>query len=256
MSSDNNSCSPRRGSIIEAREYLRVSLDRSGRERSNEEQHDDNVAAADEHGWRLGTPYRDTGSASRHSKSRDDFDRLIGDLESRQFGAQLLVLWESSRGSRQVGEWVKLIELCERRGVRIAVTTHGPRIYDPANPRDRRSLLEDAVDSEYESSKMSLRIKRASAASAAAGRPHGVAPFGYRRVHDESTGKLVGQEIEPLEAAIVVEMFERIAAGDSLRGLACDLRRAWDSFTAAQGQRRGRRRRSVSGQENSGVGAE
>jgi site-specific DNA recombinase len=213
-----------RTDLIEAREYLRVSLDTSGRERSNEEQHADNVAAAEADGWHLGTPYRDTGSASRHARTnRDAFDRLVDDLQHGRFGAALLVLWENSRGSRQVGEWVNLIELCERNGVRIAVTTHGPRIYDPSNPRDRRSLLEDAVDSEYESSKLSLRLKRATAANAAAGKPHGVPPFGYTRTHDLRTGKFVGQEIDPTEAPIVVEIFERFAAGESLRGISRDL---------------------------------
>ncbi len=208
---------------ITAREYLRVSFDTSGRERSNEEQHDDNARAAAELGWALGNPYRDTGSASRHTtKVRDGFDKLLADLHADRFDADLLLLWESSRGSRRVGEWVDLIELCERRGVSIAVTTHGPRTYDPGNPRDRRNLLEDAVDSEYESSKLSLRARRAAAANAAAGKPHGPGPYGYRRVYDPATGAYRGQEPDPVEAPVIVELFERIAAGHSLRAISKD----------------------------------
>lgn len=94
---------------------------------------------------------------------------------------------KSSRGSRSVGEWVSLLELCERRSVRIHVVTHN-RTYDPANGRDRRSLLEDAVDGEYESSKISTRSRRAAAANAAAGRPFGRIPYGYRRVFDPQPG--------------------------------------------------------------------
>jgi site-specific DNA recombinase len=207
-----------------AREYLRVSFDASGRERSNDEQHGENVAAFAD--VRFGKPYRDTGSASRHAhKRRDDFEALLADLAADRFGAALLVLWESSRGSRKVGEWVQLIELCEQRQVRIGVTTHGPRTYDPTNPRDRRSLLEDAVDSEYESAKVSVRARRAAAANAAAGKPHGRIPYGYRRRYDPATGRLVGQEPEPAEAAVMVEVFDRLAAGDSLRGVARDLER-------------------------------
>ncbi|MGH3528719.1 MAG: recombinase family protein, partial [Pseudonocardiaceae bacterium] len=132
---------------ISARDYLRVSLDRSGRARSLEEQHADHAQVATEHGWTLGESYRDESvSASRYSrKTRDDFARLVADLENGQFGAQVLMIWESSRGSRRVGEWVKLLELCEQRSVSIHVVTHH-RTYDPANGRDRRSLLEDAVD--------------------------------------------------------------------------------------------------------------
>ena len=55
----------------------------------------------------------------------------IADFEKDQFNAQILMIWESSRGSRRVGEWVKLIELCEQRAVSIHVVTHH-RTYDPA----------------------------------------------------------------------------------------------------------------------------
>ncbi|MGW2938594.1 recombinase family protein [Streptomyces sp. NPDC001156] len=133
------------------REYLRVS---AKGERSIPEQRDDNTRAAEREGVALGRPYQDQGSASRYARTnRDDFDRLTDDLKNGQFGADLLWLWESSRGSRRVGEWVTLIELCEENAVRVYVTTHG-RVYNPADPRDRRSLLEDAVDSEYESAKI------------------------------------------------------------------------------------------------------
>jgi site-specific DNA recombinase len=205
------------------REYLRVSLDRSGRARSLEEQRNDNMAAAEARGVTLQAPYRDESiSASRYSrKARDGFDQLLSDLEKGRFGADELWLWESSRGSRRVGEWVTLIELCEQQRVRIHVTTHS-RTYDPANSRDRRSLLEDAVDSEYESGKLSTRLKRAHAASAAAGKPHGKVPYGYRRRYDPQTRRLVAQEPDPVEAPIIRELFERVKAGHSLRSIALD----------------------------------
>ena len=207
-----------------AREYLRVSYDRSGHERSQDEQHDENTRAANERGYRLIEGYRETGSASasRYAhKTRDDFARLLADLESGTFGADVLILWESSRGSRKVGEWVTLIELCEQQQVGIFVTTHG-REYDPANARDRRSLLEDAVDSEYESSKVSARIKRAAAANARAGKPHGPIPFGYQRRYDPMSRKLLTQEPHPDEAPIVRELFARLKAGHAFHKIARD----------------------------------
>ena len=122
-----------------AREYLRVSLDRSGRQRSNEDQHTDNERAAETHGWRLAKPYRDVGSASRFaSKRRDDFDRLVADLQADRFGAGVLILWESSRGSRRLSEWALFLELLEERQVLVHVTSHA-RTYDLTNPRDRRT---------------------------------------------------------------------------------------------------------------------
>lgn len=207
-----------------SREYQRVSYDRSGRERSSDEQHDDNQAAADRLGWTLHpTPYRDKGSASRYARrARGDFARLIADLEAGHFGAQILMLWESSRGSRKVSEWCQLIELCESAKVQIYITSDG-KLYDCENPRDRRSLQEDAVDSEYEAAKTSKRVNRASAANAKDGRPNGPAPYGYVSTYDATTGRLAGREIEPAEAAVVKEIFRRIDAGHSLRSIATDL---------------------------------
>ena len=91
-----------------AREYLRVSLDRSGRARSVDEQHADHVRVAGERGWTLvAESYRDESvSASRYSrKARGGFDALIEDLERDRFGGQVLMIWESGRGSRRVGDW-------------------------------------------------------------------------------------------------------------------------------------------------------
>jgi site-specific DNA recombinase len=211
------------GKTTRGREYLRVSMDRSGRQRSIEEQHNENQQAADDCGVILGEPYEDKSiSASRYSrKAREGFPRLLADLEHGRFRADELWLWESSRGSRKVGEWVTLIELCEQQQVKIHVTTHN-RTYDPGNGRDRRSLLEDAVDSEYESGKISARAKRAAAASAAAGKPHGRAPYGYVRRYDERTRKMISQDPEPTEAPVIRELFDRVKAGHSLRSIALD----------------------------------
>jgi DNA invertase Pin-like site-specific DNA recombinase len=214
---------PDQGKTTTGREYLRVSMDRSGRQRSIEEQHNENQRAADDRGVILGEPFEDKSiSASRYSrKAREGFPRLLADLEHGRFGADELWLWESSRGSRKVGEWVTLIELCEQQQVKIHVTTHG-RTYDPGNSRDRRSLLEDAVDSEYESGKISARLRRAAAANAAAGKPHGRAPYGYRRRYDERTKKLIAQEPDPIEAPVIRELFDRVKSGHSLRSIALD----------------------------------
>lgn len=205
-----------------AREYLRVSLDSSGREKSPEEQHGDNQRAADSRGWTLGKPYRDIGSASRYAKkARQDFDRLIADLEAGHFDANILILWESSRGSRKVGEWANLIELCEARGVKIFVTADA-KLYDPREARDRRSLLEDAIDSAWESDKTSKRAIRARAADAASGRPNGPPNFGYARRFDPATGRLEAQDRDPDEAPIVEELFDRLYRGHSLLSIQKD----------------------------------
>jgi site-specific DNA recombinase len=210
---------------LSVREYLRVSKDRQMTGKSPDQQHEENVKSIERQGWSLHAdpPYRDTDrSASRFAtKTREDFKRLIDDLERDTFGADVLAIWESSRGSRRVGEWVDLVDLCKERKVRIWVTTHG-RLYDPANARDRRSLLEDAVDAEYESDKTSERIRRNVRAAAEKGKPHGKNIYGYQRVYDKQTRELLRVEEHPEQAPIVKEAARRILAGDTFYAIAKD----------------------------------
>jgi len=206
------------------REYLRVSLDRSGAGKSPEQQHDEMTAGAQQKGWTLHPrPYRDTGvSASRYArKVREGFAELMADLEDGTFAADVLGIWESSRGSRRTGEWIDLIELCAERRVLIWVMTHN-RVYDPTNARDRRSLREDASDAEYESDKTSERLRRDVRANAMKGRPHGKHIYGYERVYDQVTRQLVEVVEHPVHGPVVREAARRILAGETYYSVAKD----------------------------------
>lgn len=206
---------------LTAREYLRVSFDKSGRQRSPEEQHEDNLDLADVLGFEIiDQPYLDLGSASVHRRrERDDFDQLRADVKRGRFGADLLVVWEVSRLSREIDDWPGMLKDCVAARVRIAVNTDA-RIYDPANATDRKALLNAAVDAEYESAKVSLRTKRAMRRAAANGAPHGRIPFGYCRVFSPD-GEVV-QQADPVEAVIVVELFTRIHKGEPMAAIAKD----------------------------------
>ncbi|WP_411090835.1 recombinase family protein [Streptomyces sp. 049-1] len=201
-----------------AREYRRLSDAKGGT--SLEDQGVDNGDAADDQGWTLGEPYIDDGlSASRYARRRrDDFEQLVDDMRSgptgrdSRFGADILMLWESSRGSRRVGEWVSFIELCEEKFVKIWVTTH-ERLYDPANGRDRKALIDDAVDSEYESYKTHRRVTRTTPKEARKGRPHGRAPIGLMPKYDAATGKLLTWVEDPARSMIPKQLFEMLEAG-------------------------------------------
>jgi DNA invertase Pin-like site-specific DNA recombinase len=210
--------------LFTAREYLRVSQDRSGRARSNDEQHDDNVRAGQEFGFTLnGEAYSDVSLyASRFAtKRRGDFARLLADLEGGRFGADVLVLWEPARGSRKVSEWCQLIEAAEAAGVKIHVTT-AERTFDPANAHDVKNLINEANDAQYDSGKKSVAIRRAAAATAARGEPHGRIPYGYARRYDPVTRRLIAQEPREDEAAVVAELFHRLNAGHSLKSIERD----------------------------------
>ena len=215
-----------RNSLV--REYLRVSLDRSGTGKSPDQQHDEIAAEADRRGWQIhAIPYRDDNrSASRFAtKRREGFAKLISDLDEGRFEASLLAIWESSRGSRRTGEWIDLIDLCRDRGVQIWVLTHN-RVYDPANARDRRSLREDASDAEYESDKTSERLQRDMRAAAKSGRPHGKNVYGYQRIYSVMPNglRVLDKVIEhPDQAWVVKEAAAMILAGRSYYDIAATL---------------------------------
>lgn len=215
------------GNEMMAREYLRVSKDRAGQGKSPAQQHDDNARAVARREWALHPEaYQDVDKgASRYSRvTRDGYARLVEDIGGGRFGADVLVLWESSRGSRRVGEWATLIDLCDDAGIKIYVTTHD-HLYDPSNARDRRSLQEDAVDSEYETGKMSARILRSVSANAEEGRPHGKNLYGYRRTYVQSPGgpQLDAVEPDPAKAPVVQEVAARALAGETYYSIARDL---------------------------------
>jgi site-specific DNA recombinase len=186
-----------------------------------DEQSVDNARAAAAEGWDIVETWADNDrSASRYAtKARENYAQVLDAIASHRI--DVLILWEPSRGSRRVSEWVTLIELCEQHRVRLHVTSHA-RTYDPANPRDRRSILEDAVDSEYESGRTSTRMKRTTAAAAEAGRPFGAVPFGYRREYEAGSASPVRQVRCETTGPIVEELVARILAGDPLHKIAVD----------------------------------
>lgn len=209
--------------LLRAGQYLRVSLDKSGRQRSVEEQDNENREAAPGRGMEIVETYQEGKaiSASRFSKkAREDFARLMDDLSAGKL--DILILWEGSRGSRKVSEWARMIEICEEQRVKIFVTSHD-HVYDPLEPRDRRTLMEDAVDAEYESGKTSKRVKRNARANAAAGLPHGKIPFGYDRLYHERTRRLIEQFPHPTQADVVKKIFADIAAGKSIKAITTEL---------------------------------
>jgi site-specific DNA recombinase len=206
------------------REYLRVSQDRSGVGKSPDQQHEEMSAGATVRRWKLHPdPYRDDNrSASRYAtKPRESFLDLMRDLEAGTFGADVLGIWESSRGSRRTSEWLELIDLCKDRGVLIWVLTHN-RVYDPSNARDRRTLREDASDAEYESDKTSERLLRDVRYNAEQGRPHGKQIYGYLRIYDQQTRRLIEVVEHPEQAPIVKEAARRVVAGESFYAIAKD----------------------------------
>lgn len=199
-----------------AREYLRVSKGKGRTARSITDQHRENVASEVDHGpWTWGEAYADTGSASKFAtKIRDDFEKLLADLESGDFGnpGDVLVLWEISRLARETGRGVALVDACEAGGFLIHITTH-ERTYNPANYQDRHDLISGINDAEKESRLLSKRTQRGVDSAVADGGVHGKITFGFARQYAIVDGRSrpVKQYKDPVEGPLVIELFERVA---------------------------------------------
>lgn len=203
-------------------DLLRVSKDRQGREKSPEDQHELNQRTCARENWTIVRTYSDVGSASRTARrERKDFIRLMADLRADTFPGRVLLMYENSRGSRQEHEWVELINLAEKRGVTFWIEARN-RVMNPADPHDRRDLVHAAADAAYETGLLSLRVTRGTQSALVDGLPHGPIAYGFRRRYDERTKNLLEQEHHPDEAPIVVELFERIAEGQSIYRIAAD----------------------------------
>ncbi|HUY51821.1 MAG TPA: recombinase family protein [Streptosporangiaceae bacterium] len=111
------------------------------RARSVEQQNEANAGAAELNGWAVTETYRDPGlSASRFAgarggRNRLDYRRALADVKAGRI--DVLVLWESSSGDRELESWAHLLNACRARGVKVHVTQHG-RTYDLRNARDWR----------------------------------------------------------------------------------------------------------------------
>jgi DNA invertase Pin-like site-specific DNA recombinase len=199
--------------------YTRVSKDsRDGRSVAEQETECRRVCEAN--GWTIAAVLSDNDrSASRHAKrSRPAWTAVKkrvteGDID-------VLCVWESSRSTRDLGEYVALRDLCRAHGVRLS---YSGRVLDFEDTRDSFQAGLDALLAEDEAERTRSRILRSTRAQAEAGRPHGRRLYGYRRVYDPTTRALVGQEPHPDEAPIVQEIARRAASGESLYAITEDL---------------------------------
>lgn len=130
----------------------------------------------------------DDSSAARGSKDRPGFARVRDLIDRHQ--VDLLILWEVSRSSRDLEEFVALINQCGDRGVALVVA--GTR-YDPRETSHWLPLVLQGAMAEAEARTITKRNRDSVETNARRGTPHGRIPYGYRRIYDPKTGVLVNQ---------------------------------------------------------------
>src|SRR5699024_7451241 len=137
--------------------------------------------------------------------------------------ADVLWLWEISRGTRDRIVWVHLVDACQKHRMHIGLDK---RLWDTTDPDDMAYLDDQMVRSIHESGKTRKRIMRDIDDHAESGRPHGYTHYAYTREYDPDTGDLVRQVIHPERSKLVKEIARRLVEDkETLTGIAADLNR-------------------------------
>lgn len=217
--------------------YGRVSDDHAGYSSSVPDQETYNEEIFTAAGAVIERRYSDEDrSASRFAKKRrDDWERLLSDLRTLP-PPDFIGFWKIDRADRTVDSWAPFLTLCRKLGVKLKVAK-GRRTFDPAEHIDRKWLLAEGIDAEGASEEISHNVRRGIASSAARGKPHGPALYGYTRRYD-SRGRLAAVEKNEFEAAIIHEIHWRVGRNESPLKICADLdRRGIPTPRAAQAAR-------------------
>lgn len=201
--------------------YGRASRDPRKRGRSVGDQLDSGRDLCDSYGWPVVEEFKDIDrSASRHARrTRDDFEALIAAIEAKK--GRIVVAFEASRYYRDIEAYIRLRNACLNANVLLC---YNGQVYDLSKREDRKATAQDAIAAEDEAEGIRDRVLRSTRAQAKKGLPHGRLLYGYARRYDPDTGDLIEQYPHPEQGPIVLEIFERVAAGETEYSILQDLK--------------------------------
>lgn len=175
--------------------------------------------------WHIRAEFCDDGiSASRYGRHRPQWEAAKAALRP----GDVLVVWEASRATRDLEEYVSLRSLCTSTGVLLAYGDD--TLLDMRKGSDRRNSAQAIVDAEYESEKLKERAQRGKRSAARKGEPSGRPPWGYRQVSVNGVPVPKTWEPDPVEAPRIREAVEGLLSGATWYSVLAHLR-ATDGYT-------------------------
>ncbi len=193
--------------------YVRQSLDRSGEALAVARQLDECRALVEANGWHVAEVYSDNDVSASSRKPRPEWTRMLRDLEAGRH--DVLVCWHTDRLYRRVRDLVDLVELAERRALRIASVKSAD--IDLATPAGRMLAGMLGHAGRYEVEQKGARQVAANRARARRGivlwtrRPYGFDRDGHNVFVVEA------------EADVIRDAVRKILAGTTLTRVARDL---------------------------------
>jgi site-specific DNA recombinase len=193
--------------------YVRISDDREGAGLGVERQEKDCRAVADRLGWTVTEVYTDNDlSAYNRRKPRPGYLRLLTDIRAGHRDG--LIAWHNDRLHRSARELEDFIDIVQAAGIDIQTVKAGK--YDLSTPTGRMQARIAGAVAQHESEHKAERNRAKARELADAGRigNGGPQPFGYQS--DRLT-------VDPVEAAVVQDVYADVLAGKALRSIARDL---------------------------------
>ncbi|WP_344098541.1 recombinase family protein [Nocardiopsis tropica] len=191
--------------------YGRVSDDHyvgtSGTKRSVNQQLKTGRRIAGERGWEIAGEFWDNDqSASQYARgAREDWPKVEEMIRAGE--ADILWLWEISRGTRDRIVWAHLVDACQTHRMWLALDED---LWDTTNPDHMRYLDGLMADSIHESGKTRKRVLRDMTDHAEEGKPHGPTHYAYDREYDPRTGELIRQVPNAERAGRCVDIADRL----------------------------------------------
>ncbi len=194
--------------------YVRNSSGKQVAAGTHEGQLDEGRATAERLGAELVAVYADKGISAKSGNlaARGDFARLVADLPTLRPDICVVANVDRLTRSELFRELGAIWGPLQEAGVRVA--TAGGQVLDLGTPEGQLLAMFESWRAARENAARSERSKRGHARAVREGRAPCATPLGYSTALGETK-----------EAAVVREVFERVAAGETCAAVARDFRR-------------------------------
>jgi DNA invertase Pin-like site-specific DNA recombinase len=194
--------------------YLRISLDRTGEGLAVDRQREDCEQLIKLRGWQIAETFVDNDTSAAGKAKRPGFDALLAAVDQGRVG--VVVSWSLDRLTRNRRDQLRLIEMCQRRSVNLALVRGADMDLSSAVGRAVADILSATarLEIEQKSERQILAIRQQDERGRMVG---GRRAFGY---------SADGLELDEGEAALLRAMYNAFLSGMPLGSIAAWLNEA------------------------------